>query len=252
MQINAERLILNSKKYMYQTHKTYIKPSMRMLDLINENPSLLLLMEYFEIDHAVNDMTVQELCRKNKIDLDVFLIFSNLYNDFHPNLQEVMGTDLDVQVIIKFLKNSHNYYKNDKYPEIKQYINQLYNHQNSTDVKRIEVFFNDYFNEVLEHLDYEDKVAFPYFKQLSEQKVDIKKCVFSSNEYRVHHTDIETKLSDLKNLLLKHISLNKDYILRRKLLSALFELERNLNIHSIIEEVILLPLIEEIENKLKR
>ena len=78
MQINAERLILNSKKYMYQTHKTYIKPSMRMLDLINENPSLLLLMEYFEIDHAVNDMTVQELCRKNKIDLDVFLIFSNL------------------------------------------------------------------------------------------------------------------------------------------------------------------------------
>lgn len=237
---------------MYQTHKTYIKPSMRMLDLINENPSLLLLMEYFEIDHAVNDMTVQELCRKNKIDLDVFLIFSNLYNDFHPNLQEVMGTDLDVQVIIKFLKNSHNYYKNDKYPEIKQYINQLYNHQNSTDVKRIEVFFNDYFNEVLEHLDYEDKVAFPYFKQLSEQNVDIKKCVFSSNEYRVHHTDIETKLSDLKNLLLKHISLNKDYILRRKLLSALFELERNLNIHSIIEEVILLPLIEEIENKLKR
>lgn len=237
---------------MYQTHKTYIKPSMRMLDLINENPSLLLLMEYFEIDHAVNDMTVQELCRKNKIDLDVFLIFSNLYNDFHPNLQEVMGTDLDVQVIIKFLKNSHNYYKNDKYPEIKQYINQLYNHQNTTDVKRIEVFFNDYFNEVLEHLDYEDKVAFPYFKQLSEQNVDIKKCVFSSNEYRVHHTDIETKLSDLKNLLLKHISLNKDYILRRKLLSALFELERNLNIHSIIEEVILLPLIEEIENKLKR
>lgn len=237
---------------MYQTYKIYIKPSMQVLDLINENPSLLLLMEYFEIDYAVNNMTVEEICRINRIDQNVFLIFSNLYNGFYPNMEELMSANLDILLVIKFLKNSHNYYKNDKYPEIKQYINQLYNHQNSSDVKRIEVFFNDYFSEVLEHLDYEDKIAFPYFKQLFELNIDIEKCVFSSKEYKVHHTDIETKLSDLKNLLLKHISLNKDYILRRKLLSALFELERNLNIHSIIEEVILLPLIEEIENKLKR
>jgi len=234
---------------MYQTHKTYIKPHMKMSDLINENPTLLLLMEYFEIDYTINNKTIDQICIENKVNLSVFLIFSNLYNGFQPDKEEINTTNLDVSIIIKFLKNSHSFYKNEKFPEISQYIKKLYDNQNPEEIKRIENFFNNYFKEVLEHLNYEDEIAFPYFYQLISKETKSNKIEFSVNEYREHHTDIETKLSDLKNLLLKHISLRNDFHLKRKILNSLFELEYDLSTHSMIEEMILLPLVDEIEKR---
>ncbi len=231
---------------MYQTHKTYITPDVRMSDLIVENSSLLLLLEHFEVDFAVKDKTVEQICNENKIDIPVFLVFGNLYNGFYPDENEINAL-VDISTIIRFLKNSHRFYKHDKYPELKYFINQLHEKHDTEDILLIEKFFNDYFEEVLEHLDYEESVAFPYICRLIDEGKMAGKNNFSANEYSDHHTDIETKLTDLKNLLLKHISLKNDFSLRRKFLFSLFELEFDLNIHSIIEDKILLPLVGKIE-----
>jgi regulator of cell morphogenesis and NO signaling len=235
---------------MYQTHKTYIKPGTVMLELINENPSLLLLMEHFDMDYCVNEKTVQQICSEYNISLSLFLIIGNLYNGFYPNKEEINMVE-DLAGIIKFLKNSHNFYKNDKYPEIKRYLATLKDNQNTKDIQLIEEFFNSYFKEVIEHLDYEDKTAFPYFYQLIQFQNRKSDNNFSANEYREHHTDIETKLNDLKNLLLNHIALKGNLTIRRKFLSSLLELEFDLQIHSIVEEKVLLPLVSKIENNLK-
>lgn len=219
---------------------------MRMSELIIENSSLLLLLEHFEVDFAVKDKTVEQICAENKIDLSVFLVFGNLYNGFYPDKEEINSLK-DISTIIRFLKNSHRFYKQDKYPELKYFLKQLHEKHNSEDILLIEKFFNDYFEEVLEHLDYEDSVVFPYICSLiKEGKID-RQNNFSANEYRDHHSDIETKLTDLQNLLLKHISLKNDFSLRRKFLFSLFELEFDLNVHSLIEEKILLPLVGKIE-----
>lgn len=231
---------------MYQTHKTYITPDMKMSDLITENSSLLLLLEHFEIDFAVKDKTITQLCSENDIDLPVFLVFGNLYNGFYPGKDEINALE-DVSTIIRFLKNSHRFYKNDKYPELKQFLQQLHEKHNTKDIQLIERFFNDYFDEVLEHLDYEESKVFPYICGLIGNGKINTGGNFSANDYRDHHSDIETKLADLKNLLLKHISLKNDFSLRRKFLFSLFELEFDLNIHSMIEDKILLPLVGKIE-----
>lgn len=233
---------------MYQTHKTYITPDMKMSDLIVENPKLLLLLEHFEIDFAVKDKTVEQLCTENKIDPSVFLVFGNLYNGFFPDKDEINALT-DISLIIRFLKNSHKFYKHDKYPELKFFIKQLHEKHNTEDILLIEKFFNEYFEEVLEHLDYEDSVAFPYICRLIDDGKIAGKFNFSASEYSDHHSDIETKLTDLKNLLLKHILLKNDFSLRRKFLFSLFELEFDLNIHSLIEEKILLPLVGNIETE---
>ena len=233
---------------MYQTHKTYITPDMKMSELIIENPSLLLLLEHFEIDFAVKEKTIEQICAENKIDLPVFLVFGNLYNGFYPDEKEITALE-DISSIILFLKNSHRFYKHDKYPELKYFIGQLHERHNTEDILLIEKFFNEYFEEVLEHLDYEESVAFPYICRLIEKERIEQNNDFSAKEYSDHHTDIETKLTDLKNLLLKHISLKYDLSLRRKFLFSLFELEFDLNIHSIIEEKILLPLAGKIETE---
>lgn len=235
---------------MYQTHKTYMKPDMKMSGLIRENPGLLLMLEHLEIDFVVDDKTVAQLCREHAMPLPLFLLFGNLYNGFNPTADEI-GSEEDIRVIIRFLENSHQYYKSDKYPEIIGLIKELQDKTGNEEVKLIEKFFEDYFDEVLEHLDYEDKTAFPYFIGLTEQNPGMSAVQFSVNEYREHHSDIETKLADLKNLLIKHIRIANELPLRRKLFIALIELEHDLQIHALIEENILLPLISEVEKNRK-
>lgn len=230
---------------MYITHKVFIKPEMKLANLVNDNISLLLLMEHFEIDNAINEKTVEQICIEKDINLSTFLTISNLYNGFYPDKKDITNSNLDIYTILKFLKNNHLFFK-DKYPEIQEYIKELYKDQNFNDINQIEKFFNTYFQEVLEHLKYEDDTAFPYFLYLigkSEQK----NTNFTASEYHKHHTDIETKLSDIKNLLLKHITLKNNFSLKRKILKSLFELENELLIHAVIEENILLPLVKEIE-----
>jgi regulator of cell morphogenesis and NO signaling len=231
---------------MHQTHKTYIKEDMKIVGLIKENPRLLLLLQHLEIDFVVSDKTVLQLCNEHDIPVSLFLLFGNLYNGFHPETSKINTWD-DIKIIIRFLKNSHIYYKFDKYPEIIGYIKELQDKTKNGKVKLIENFFMDYFNEVLEHLDYEEETAFPYFISLTQDNNNAVKTTFSVNEYREHHTDIETKLADLKNLLLKHIHVSNELPLRRKLFFSLLELEFDLLIHALIEEKILLPLIEGIE-----
>lgn len=233
---------------MYQTHKTYIKPDTKMSDLINENYSLLLLLEHLEIDFAVGDRNISQLCKDNNINQAVFLVISNLYNGFYPNTEEICSIN-DIAMIIKLLKNTHHFYKVDKYPEIKEYLAKLRHKNNTDDIILVEKFFNDYFEEVLQHLDYEEQIAFPYFCQLIENGSIRQASKFSVREYKEHHSDIETKLSDLKNLLLKHIAIKNDLTVRRKFLYSLFELEFDLKIHSMIEEMILLPLISKVEKQ---
>jgi regulator of cell morphogenesis and NO signaling len=231
---------------MYKTQKTYITNDKKMLDLINENYSLLLCLQHFDIDFSVDNKTVQELCSENKINLNAFIVIANLYNGFFPTENEIDKID-DITPILSFLKKSHSFYVEDKYPELKYYLGIIKNTHNSKDFQLIEQFFNDYFEEVLEHLKYEDEIAFPYFYSLLQNgKVNLIKS-FSTNEYRNHHTDIETKLTDLKNLFLKHIKIKSDLNTKRKFLNTLFGLEFDLKIHSVIEEKILIPLIEKTE-----
>lgn len=232
---------------MYQTNKIHVKAGMKMCDLINENHTLLLLLQHLRIDFTVGDKTVEQICAENEIDIEFFLAVAGLYNGFYPSQNEISAIK-DISIIIKYLKNSHRFYLEDKAPEIKDIIKQLQEKTNSKSIGFINDFFNDYFNEVLEHLNYEDQVVFPHFSRLINNKeIDADK-KFSVNEYREHHTDIETKLSDLKNLILKHLPVD-NFSLRRRFLNNLFELEFDLNIHSEVEEIILLPLIERLERK---
>lgn len=231
---------------MYKTQKSYITNDKKMLSLINENYSLLLCLQHFDIDFSVDNLTVKELCDENNINLNTFLVIANLYNGFFPTENEIKIID-DIKSILIFLKNSHSFYTEDKYPELKFYLGKIKKDHNSKNFQLIEQFFNDYFDEVLDHLKYEDEIAFPYFYRLLQNNQLNQTKSFSADEYKNHHTDIETKLTDLKNLFLKHIKIKSDLNTKRKFLNTLFGLEFDLKIHSVIEEKILIPLIEKFE-----
>lgn len=229
--------------------KTLIKREMRMADLVFNNPALLLLMENLEMDFLLHDYSVATLCEQNEISEAIFIMLGNIYNGHYPAETDVQSISRkDLLLVIEFLKRCHRYYKEEQYPAISNLISELQMHNKRPEIRLAEKFFAGYFDEVLEHLDYEDEIAFPYICRLlddnSRNEVDE---IFSVKDYREHHTDIESKLSDLKALLLQHIEVENDRKVRRRLLMALAELENDLVIHSLIEEQILIPVVESIE-----
>ena len=237
---------------MYKTGKLYLTPDLKMSDVILNNPYLLLMIEHFGVEMPLQEKTIQEICIENSINLDLFLTFANFYNEnnYTPSIQ--FSHD-EMHCIVNYLKNSHKYYSEEIYPKILTTIHEMFAANKHKEMAMVEKFFEEYFFEVQEHLKYENEIVFPYILDLYDKvrnniKIEKKK-KYSVGEYKDHHEDIEEKLNDLRNLLIKYLPQENDQILRRKLLFSLFELEYDLNIHSQIEDTILIPLVSRMENQ---
>lgn len=236
---------------MYQSTNIYLSPDLKMSDIIINNPYLLLLLEHFGIDVPLHDKSVSTVCLENRINIEMFLTFANLYNGstYTPKTPLTVNDTLS---IIDYLKSSHKFYSEEIFPNVLTTIKQMAEINNYKEMALVPKFFIDYYNEVTEHLDYENKVVYPYvldlFAQMNGLKQTSGKTKYSVIDYKEHHNDIEEKLNDLKNLLIKYLPPKNDQTIRRQLLFLLSELEYDLNIHSKIEDLILIPLVAEMES----
>lgn len=235
---------------MHIFNKIFVLPEMKASEIIINNPYLILMFEHFEIKLEVREKTIEQICNENHINTSLFITIANLFNGFKPQaITEYISND--IQSIIKYLGNSHKYYISEIYPQIQEIIKEIYLINKHPEILMIEKFFDKYFEEVTEHMEYENNMVFPYVLNLDEQLTNnnnfYKLNSYSVVEYREHHNDIEEKLTDFKNLLIKYLPIDNDQQLRRKLLFYLFELEYDLNIHSQIEDNILIPLVEKME-----
>lgn len=237
-----------------QKEKQYIIPGIKVSDVLLENQYLILMLEHFGLQLEVQEKTIAQLCSENNISIELFIAVANLYNGHSINDVSNYSFNI-VENIISYLKNSHTYYLNEKYPEVQKCITKISFRDDHSEITMVDKFFKEYFEEVEEHLDYENKTVFPYvlnlLAKIKNLGADDANIVFSAAEYSEHHNDIEEKLTDLKNLLIKYLPTNNDQKIRRELLFHLFELEHDLKIHSFIEDKILIPLVKKMEQHLK-
>ena len=218
----------------------------QIAEIILNNHFLLLVLERFGIKLGLQKKTIKEICVEHNINLNAFIAICNL----HINKEKIPELHLqleDIKAIINYLKNTHDYYKTEVLPKLTEQIKSIIKNNNDLPFILIERFFEEYKEEVLKHLEYEETKVYPYAIDLISG--NNKKTGYKIRNYKNHHDDIETKLLDLKNLLIKHIPVKNDQIFRRNLLFELFRFEKDLRIHTIIEENILVPAIEKIENK---
>ena len=235
------------------TPKHEISPNTKIAEAIIHNPFLLLLLEHFEVQLPVHDLKIRQLCELNGINEELFIALAKLYNG-SPSIPKLKPDADDALAIVKLLQASHSFYSNQIYPEIMELIEQMNALNDHKEMKLVSLFFSDYFREVTDHLDYENQVFHPYVihlvEQMNSENIDNQND-YSAIDYRDHHDDIEEKLIDLKNLLIRYLPVGNDQVVRRKLLFLLSELEFDLKIHSDIEELILIPLTMQLEKKLK-
>ncbi|MCL3779246.1 hypothetical protein EMN47_02490 [Prolixibacteraceae bacterium JC049] len=224
-----------------------ITKDIKMADLIHMNHQLLVVLERFRIPLGFENKTITEICEKHNINLNFFLIIINAYNDENylpeENLECCFVSDL-----IQYLKNSHRYYINEKFPFLRNMIEQFANESEDPKARLLINFFSEYFAEVKEHMEYEDRVVFPYIMELSKSSSS------SQSEYNIRtytdlHDHIEEKVIDLKSILIKYLPPTKAQSQRIQILFELFRLEEDLELHGKIEDKLLVPMVQKMENE---
>ena len=240
-------------------YSNLITPNSSLSNAIHADFEILTVLQRFGINLGIADKSIAEICSTYKIDTNFFLEIINIFQnkDFFPDnkLQS-----FSINLIIDFLKSSHSYYNNEKIPFIESLINELYWKSNDHDrnLSVLKKFFNEYKNEVKAHTLHEEEIVYPYAVYIEETcngKQNINEChkkmqVYSITDYEQEHEDIEEKLTDLKNIIIKYLPPPKNQIIVNKLLFQLFRLEKDLNNHARIEEKILVPKIMKMEKTL--
>lgn len=229
-----------------------ITGDLRMADIIHINQRLLLVIERFGISLGFGDKSIAEVCAKHQLNTSFVLLVLNVFNDHTYSVNELLTKDY-IPVLIDYLKNGHRYFLMDKLPYINELINRFIERTENPDSRLLHAFFKEYMNEVIEHMNLEERTVFPYilalFGKLNGQEVNEQLLRYQIDDFIDNHSNIEEKLDDLKQLLIKHFPPTKDRFYRNQILFELFDLEYDLNDHNGLEERILTPLVRTLEKE---
>lgn len=219
-------------------------PAMKLADLIHADYKLLLLLPRFGLNLGFGDKTVEECCRQNQVSAPLFVMICNIYTYSHylPGNEELALIDL--RQLIRYLQCSHSYYLDNRILTLQDQLSAISGNGNTPHQKILNRFFEEYKNEVIHHFEYEEKTVFPYILNM-EQRYG--QGGYSIEIFEQNHTNIEDKLNDLKNIVIKYLPGTDLLIEKTRMLFNIFSLEEDLCKHTLIEDKILIPLVQKQE-----
>lgn len=232
---------------MTKKNHLLFSPAMKMADILLENYTLLSLLPRFGIHLGFGDKSLAEVCVKYNMDIDFFLLVCNTYTfeAYQPAAHELKG--LHVDDLTAYLSSSHHYYVHNRIAAIEADLEGMRTSCSENHYKIIKKFFSEYKQEIINHFRYEEEIVFPYIQQLAHGEIESN---FHIDQYEDNHSNIDEKLSDLKNILIKYLPETDAAESRNQMLFDICLFEADLIKHTNIEEKILIPFVKEIERQL--
>lgn len=223
-------------------------------DLIDNSKMLQLITE--RLDNTPKTKAINHL----EMNHELIELILDLYNDDEDFPFEKMRK-FSVEDILDYLQVTHQYYLSKKLPEIEQSLLHIFSKygQSHQLLASLAIFFNDYKNKLVDHIRMEEKQLFPYIRKVIVASKVKTVCAgsleidpnFSIEKFISSHSPIEDELKEVSQII-KNYSSNEAIPLPYKIFLnqvELFELE--LRKHAIIEDHILVPMVIELEQKLK-
>ena len=225
---------------------SYFSKDTKLAELMAADRRLLLLLPRFGIGLGFGDRSLGQVCQTNHVNADLFIMICEIYANgrFRPKIEELQQIDLGN--LLSYLKASHQYYLEERFPHIEEHLQHIIEASGQKYGPMLSHFYDEYKQEVMRHIQYyEEEVVFPYIEALlNGQHTDS----YNITEFEHNHTNIQDVLDDMMNILLKYLPGNILPKERIEISLDIMELSDDLNRHSLIEERILVPFVESIEN----
>jgi regulator of cell morphogenesis and NO signaling len=234
---------------------------MKMAEVIHLDYHLLPIISRFGIRLGFGEKTIEQICQEYGLDVGFVLMILNSYHDrdYFPR-KHLQG--FPVKLIIDYLRKSHEYYLSIKIPLIQKLLKQLWTKTDGIEEESLQLidrFFNEYRHELTTHIQREEDKVYPYIftieeafrtgKPTSELVALIRG--YSIDDYENEHDNVEDKLYDLQNIIIKYLPPPLDMNLCHTILMEMFRLESDLYDHARIEDMVLVPKVRFMEKWLE-
>ena len=191
-----------------------------MCDLVCDQYPVLQVMSRFGIALGFGDKTIAEVCTASGVDTATFLAVVNLLMNHADG----------------------NYFLGFRLPAIRRKLIEAVDCSQSDAAFAILRYFDEYVAEVDKHMDYEEKNVFPYVEALLAGE---KGSQYSMEVFRRHHDQIEERLRELKNIIIKYYPTGSTNGLNGVLFD-IFTCEQELASHNAVENEIFIPAVEQL------
>ena len=184
---------------MNEQHK--YRSTDKMSDLICDNYSLLMVMSRFGLSLGFGDKSVKDVCEAQGVDCPTFLAVANFISEEQYSYSG-NESDFSIPALMDYLKRAHTYFLDFNLPAIRRKLIEAIDCSSTNDVAYLILkFFDEYAKEVRRHMEYENQAVFTYVEQLLQGRL--------SDEYNIatfasKHNQIDTKLKELKNIIIKY------------------------------------------------
>lgn len=225
--------------------KQYI-PSDKMSYLIGDNYPMLQVLSRFDLPLGFGDHTVEEICKDNQVDCPTFLAVVNFICE---DCDYTFQGEISVRSLMNYLKNAHHYFLDFQLPAMRRKLIEAIDCATDHEVAFLILkFYDAYVQEVRKHMNYEDMNVFSYVEGLLEGKKDTDYCI--ANFVR-DHDQVDDKLTELKNIIIKYYPSNKNNYLLNAVLFDIFNCEKDLISHTEVENHLFVPAVLKLEKEVE-
>lgn len=222
-----------------------VTPDTKLCEVIVDEPSVVPVINRFDIVLGVGDRTIKSICKEKGIDTSFFITILNAFIHESFFLENVTGA-FNAGDVVDYLRKTNNSYLRNQLPNIERHFAALISRSDSNN--NLPLLFNFYREEKTEierRIDSDNQ----WFDAIISAEQSNSEVSVAGNAVQAESDSIEDKLSDLINMFVIHLRGDYDRNLCHAVLFAVISLEKDIRQNNRIRNRVLRPLVDALNSR---
>ena len=222
-----------------------VTPDTKLCEVIVDEPSVVPVINRFDIVLGVGDRTIKSICKEKGIDTSFFITILNAFIHESFFLENVTGA-FNAGDVVDYLRKTNNSYLRNQLPNIERHFATLISRSDSNN--NLPLLFN-FYREVKTEIERRIDSDNQWFDAIISAEQSNSEVSVAGNAIQAESDSIEDKLSDLINMFVIHLRGDYDRNLCHAVLFAVISLEKDICQNNRIRNRVLRPLVDALNSR---
>lgn len=222
-----------------------VTPDTKLCEVIVDEPSVVPVINRFDIVLGVGDRTIKSICKEKGIDTSFFITILNAFIHESFFLENVTGA-FNAGDVVDYLRKTNNSYLRNQLPNIERHFAALISRSDSNN--NLPLLFN-FYREVKTEIERRIDSDNQWFDTIISAEQSNSEVSVTGNAVQAESDSIEDKLSDLINMFVIHLRGDYDRNLCHAVLFAVISLEKDIRQNNRIRNRVLRPLVDALNSR---
>lgn len=222
-----------------------VTPDTKLCEVIVDEPSVVPVINRFDIVLGVGDRTIKSICKEKGIDTSFFITILNAFIHESFFLENLTGA-FNAGDVVDYLRKTNNSYLRNQLPNIERHFAALISRSDSNN--NLPLLFN-FYREVKTEIERRIDSDNQWFDAIISAEQSNSEVSVAGNAVQAESDSIEDKLSDLINMFVIHLRGDYGRNLCHAVLFAVISLEKDICQNNRIRNRVLRPLVDALNSR---